>query len=64
MSEISNNFRSTKFIMTILIIGILTLFVILDKMTSEQFVILLPIISGSYIAGNVTEKFLKEKPNV
>lgn len=61
MDIIKEIFKETgrKFLMTAFLILLFSIFVIVGKMTVDQFIIVIPIIAGTYIAGNVAQKFTK-----
>ena len=61
MKNIIDQLGGKKYIMTVLILLILTIFVCINKITAQQFLIILPIISGSYITGNIIQKFSKNE---
>lgn len=53
----SQNFLSTKFVLSVLIILMAFVFVLLDKTTSEVFFDFVKWIAGGYVIGNVADKF-------
>ena len=52
-------FGGRKFLITVALLVLFAVFVLLDKMSVDQFIVIVPIIAGTYIAGNVAQKFSK-----
>lgn len=48
-----------KFLITVLLLIVFFVFVLVDKMTIDQFTSVVQVIAGTYIAGNVVQKFVK-----
>jgi len=55
------NAGGRKFILSILIMGIFTAFVLVDKMTVEQFITAILINLGIFSSSNVAQKFASNK---
>ena len=56
MNNLVDNLGGRKFVLTVILMAIFTVFVLTDKMTSQEFITAVLVNMGIFSVANVTEK--------